>query len=262
LSWEFTTPGGLATTDATHKTGPQSAFNPKNSAMPGGDAKGINDNLQLVIPQDIRIARFEIYSVKNDLSWGVHNPTYVPRLLADAENRVISQFKAANYPAVFSASSTLTYAGSTITFTASTPGTWNFGDGTITNASGNTINYAYANPGVYTVTFTEPGGKSLTRTAYIQVRQNPTLNFTSDVVTGQAPLTVTFSNTSSNTNSVEWWRWQFISTNSATRVDTISSAPVSFTYTNAGTYSVLLRANLSGASNVSITKTNYITVTP
>ncbi|MCX6896682.1 MAG: multiheme c-type cytochrome, partial [Verrucomicrobia bacterium] len=63
-----------------------------------------NDNLQLsYVPQDIWMARFSLYCIYEDQSYGVHNPTYVKSLLADAETRVMNQFISANYPAAFSA---------------------------------------------------------------------------------------------------------------------------------------------------------------
>jgi PKD repeat protein len=105
----------------------------------------------------------------------------------------------------------------------------------------------------------------MTRTAYIQVRESPVLSFTADVTAGLVPLKVTVTNTSTGTTSVDWWRVQFSASpglnDSSTRVETTdASTPVSFTYTNVGIYSVLMRANLAGGGNVQLTKTNYITV--
>jgi len=236
-SWEFTIPGQLATIT---NAGPSSTKQP-------------------ILPQAIRKARFNLYMVEHDGSLGVHNPTYTKFLLADAETNVLSQLS--DIPAAFSANTVLVNTGATVTFAnlnpSATGGVWNFGDGAI--GGGLNATHVYTVPGTYSVTFTETGGSTLTRTAYIKVRENPTLNFTANVVTGPAPLTVTFTNTSTSTADVDWWRWQFNTASSATRLDTPDTV-VSYTYTNAGIYSVSLRANLSGGGNVSTTKTSYITV--
>ena len=65
-AWEYTSPGSLA---AITNTGPSSAD-------------------QLLIPNAIKQARFDLYMVNNDGSYGVHNPGYVPFLIADATNKV------------------------------------------------------------------------------------------------------------------------------------------------------------------------------
>jgi PKD repeat protein len=259
LAWEFTTFGALSVSNSLAAAGPPSAFAWKtNATLPSGT----NDNLQLVIPEDIRRARFNIYMVSHDGSLGVHNPSYVPLLLSDAENRVIGQFQSNNYAAVFSANTNLTFVGTNVVFTnlssSATGGSWDFGD--TTSATGLNPTHAYAAPGIYSVTFTESGGQSLTRTAYIQVRQYPLVTFSANLRSGPVPLTVTFTNTSTGTNDVGWWRWQFNTADSSTRLETPDPSPVSFTYTNAGSFSVLLRANLDGNSNVSSTSNNYVSV--
>ena len=63
LAWEYTTPGGLS------------------SGGPGPDAKE-----QLLIPENIRKARFNLYVVQNDGSISVHNPEYAVTLLSAAED--------------------------------------------------------------------------------------------------------------------------------------------------------------------------------
>jgi nitrate/TMAO reductase-like tetraheme cytochrome c subunit len=63
LAWEYTTPGSLS------------------SGGPGPDAKE-----QLLIPENIRKARFNLYVVQNDGSISVHNPEYAVTLLSAAED--------------------------------------------------------------------------------------------------------------------------------------------------------------------------------
>lgn len=177
LAWEYASPGSLGTKSTNngvkYLTGPPSAY----SYALGSYPSGTNDNLQLnVIPQDIRIARHSLYMIWRDQSLGVHNPTYVKSLLADAENRVANQFAAASYPAYFTGDiliGTNSVAPVTTTFTAPfASGTvnWNFGDpasGSNT-ASGSPAPHTFSTNGFYTVTCTV-GTNSFTRTKYITV---------------------------------------------------------------------------------------------
>ncbi len=238
-SWEYTTIGGLATLT---NAGPASSK-------------------QVLLPAAIRKARYNLYMVFNDSSLGVHNPTYTKFLLADAETNVLSQMT--DVTASFKANTLVGDAPLTVKFTnlcaTATGGNWTFGDGGTTNVLNPT--YVYNTPGTYSVTFTETGGNTLTRPNYIVVRAKPTLSLIADKVTGAAPLTVTFTNTSTAISSVDWYRYTFITTNSATRLDSPDMV-VSYTYTNAGTYSVSLRATVYGGSSTStVTNLNYITVT-
>jgi PKD repeat protein len=73
---------------------------------------------------------------------------------------------------------------------------------------------------------------------------------------GLAPLTVTVTNTSTGITSVDWWRWSF----GSTRVETTLSTPVSYTFTDPGSYAVSLRANLSGGGNSAITSNGFVNV--
>jgi hypothetical protein len=61
LAWEYTTPGGLS------------------SGGPGPNAEE-----QLLIPENIRKARFNLYVVQNDGSFGIHNAPYAVTLLDTA----------------------------------------------------------------------------------------------------------------------------------------------------------------------------------
>jgi PKD repeat protein len=265
MAWEFANPGMLSSPDATHKVGPPSAFNAKFSAIPGGDAKGTNDNLQLQIPQDIRIARFDLYMAYNDQSKGVHNPSYVQALLDDAATRVGNQFPAAN----FTANTLAGFAPLTVKFT-NVGGTgnsynWTFGDGN-SAAIANPTN-VYTTPGIYAVTCTANGTESLTKTNYIRVLNTPTLSFVADQTNVVVGTTVNFSNTSVNTQDVFRWDWypMFGVSGAPSFTAAGNSTTFSYTYTNAGTYSVQLRANCPGGANgnynrLTVTNTAYITV--
>jgi hypothetical protein len=69
LAWEYTTPGGLS------------------SGGPGPNAAE-----QQLIPENIRKARFNLYVVLNDGSFGVHNGLYATDLLDAAEDWIYDEF--------------------------------------------------------------------------------------------------------------------------------------------------------------------------
>ena len=129
---------------------------------------------------------------------------------------------------------------------------WNFGDGNtsvLQNPS-----HLYTSVGSYTVTLQPSSPYALaTYTNYITVTgPAPVANFTSDVASGNIPLTVNFTDTS--TNSPTSWLWNFGDGNTST------SQNPSHTYTSVGSYTVTLTATNTGGSNQNI-KTNYITAT-
>ena len=75
VSWEYTTPGGL--TWQTNSSGWVTSWalvKPVN--FTGPNAAG-----QSSIPDNIKKARFDLYLVLNDGSFGVHNPYFAQRLL-------------------------------------------------------------------------------------------------------------------------------------------------------------------------------------
>ncbi|MFA5212511.1 MAG: PKD domain-containing protein, partial [Methanoregula sp.] len=80
----------------------------------------------------------------------------------------------------------------------------------------------------------------------------PIASFTSNVQTGTAPLTVTFTDTSANTPTS--WLWDFGDNSTAITQN------VTHTYTTAGTYTVNLTAT-NGKGMNTITRLGYITVT-
>jgi PKD repeat protein/methionine-rich copper-binding protein CopC len=82
----------------------------------------------------------------------------------------------------------------------------------------------------------------------------PVTNFTADVVLDYAPLTVQFTDTSTENPSA--WEWDF---NNDGLIDSTSQNPT-WTYITPGTYTVKLTASNEKGSN-SVIKTDYITVT-
>jgi PKD repeat protein len=133
---------------------------------------------------------------------------------------------------------------------------WSFGDGG-TSALQNP-SHIYTAEGTYTVTLiaSKPGSTDTEiKIAYITVSAPApavVANFTADVVSGDAPLTVNFTDTSSG--SPVTWLWDFGDTSSSTLQNPIHE------YSSAGTYTVTLTASKPGSSDDEV-KTNYITVT-
>ncbi len=171
-----------------------------------------------------------------------------------------------NYITVTAAPPTADFAGAplvgtaplTVTFTDASSGEitaylWNFGDGitsTVQNPS-----HTYTAAGVYTVSLTVsgPGGSdSLTRTDYITVNEPPPVaDFFGAPLTGAAPLTVIFTNTS--TGAITSYLWDF-----GDGITSTLPGP-DHTYAAPGLYTVSLTVSGPGGSD-SLTRTDYITV--
>jgi len=134
---------------------------------------------------------------------------------------------------------------------------WNFGDGGTSTAQNPSHTYTAA--GTFTVTQTVTnscGSDQLVRTNYITVTtppcNPPVADFVGSPTSGDYPLTVNFTDLS--TNSPTSWSWNFGDAGTSTAQNP------SHTYTSAGTYTVTLTATNSCGSDGE-TKTNYITVT-
>jgi PKD repeat protein len=114
---------------------------------------------------------------------------------------------------------------------------WNFGDGQTSNSQNPSITYTVA--GNYTITLKAIGdGGEATATKVINVSPpaKPIASFTTSRLVGIAPLTVRFSNTSTNSSS---YLWDFGNGQTSTAV-----APPDVTYV-AGTYTIRLTARNS-----------------
>jgi YD repeat-containing protein len=172
------------------------------------------------------------------------------------ESRRSTYIGPAGVMAAFNANPVSGTAPLTVTFTnASQPSDaitaylWKFGDGytsTITNPV-----YSYL-PGYYTVTLTAWNGvysDTITKTRLITATVKA--NFTASPVTGTAPLTVTFTNTSQPVNGITSYLWNF-----GDGVTSTITNPVK-TYAP-GYYTVTLTA-WSGSLKDVITRTRLIT---
>ena len=130
---------------------------------------------------------------------------------------------------------------------------WDFGDGT--NSTLQNPSHPYTTAGVYSIRLSVSNtcGDSpfFIRTNYINVGQVPVANFTANPNTGCLPMTVQF--TDSSTNQPTLWNWSFGD-------GTFSNLPNPVnTYSVAGTYTVSLNASNSCGSNQSV-RTAYITI--
>ncbi len=131
---------------------------------------------------------------------------------------------------------------------------WDFGDGT-TSSEANP-DHAYVESGTFTVTLTVTGESAtdtLTIEDFITVDPSPlAAGFTADVVKGNAPLAVQFSDTS--TGAPISWSWNFGDGGSDTARNPAHA------YTVPGTYTVSLVASDAEGSDA-IGKYGYIVVT-
>jgi hypothetical protein len=85
VAWEYTTPGGLIW--QTNQSGTVTGWIQLDAVnFNGPDAAG-----QALIPDNIKRARFNLYLVLNDGSFGVHNPFFAIDLLDAAENWVTQE---------------------------------------------------------------------------------------------------------------------------------------------------------------------------
>ena len=132
--------------------------------------------------------------------------------------------------------------------------TWDFGDGT-TSLFAN-ISHTYTTGGDYTVSLmvTSLGGcaDTVTKTNLIHVADGPAVSFSQTNTSGCAPLSIQFTNTSTNYDSCVWFFGDGTSSTAANPIHT---------YSNSGRYSVILQCWGSSGCSRSLTKTNLVTVT-
>ncbi len=157
----------------------------------------------------------------------------------------------------FSGTPTLGAVPLAVTFTDSstnspTSWSWSFGD---TNTSTlQSPSHTYTTVGLFTVALTATnryGSNTNTKSNYINVGNPPVANFSGTPTSGNAPLSVTF--TDSSTNSPTSWSWNFGDSSTSTAQNP------SHSYTAAGKYTVALTATNRYGSNTK-TQTNYIVV--
>jgi len=153
-----------------------------------------------------------------------------------------------------------------VTFTDQSTGTsplsyaWDFTNDGVNDSTTRNPSFTYSAAGTYTVRLTATnavGSDTETKTGYIIVNPvvAPVAAFVSDKQSGTAPLTVKFTDQSTGTAPLTY-AWDF--TNDGVN-DSTTQSP-SFTYSDAGTYTVRLTASNAAGSDAEI-KTGHITVT-
>lgn len=130
---------------------------------------------------------------------------------------------------------------------------WDFGDGDTSTSQNPSHSYTFI--GVYTVALTatnDQGSDTETKADYIVVGVAPAADFSGTPTSGDAPLTVDFTDLS--TGDVTDWLWDFGDGGS----DVIPNA--THVYAAAGTYTVALTVTGPAGTDTE-TKVDYITVT-
>ncbi|MBN2279735.1 MAG: cellulase family glycosylhydrolase [Candidatus Marinimicrobia bacterium] len=131
---------------------------------------------------------------------------------------------------------------------------WNFGDGDVSNEQN--PSHTYQTSGDFSVTLTisdNHGNDSITKNNYISVDfEKPEADFSADITTGTAPLTIHFSNHTQG--EVTTWRWNF---GDGTTSD--EAAP-DHLYSEAGSFTVSLTATGPGGRDTKVIN-DYITLT-
>ncbi|AKB29120.1 cell surface protein [Methanosarcina siciliae T4/M] len=166
----------------------------------------------------------------------------------------------------FTASPTSGDAPLTVQFTDESTGSptswaWDFENDGIIDSTNQNPSFTYTSAGNYTVNLTVAnagGSDSEVKTDYIVVNEPlpepPVADFTATPTSGDAPLTVNFTDASNGT--VSSYAWDF---DNDGNVDSEDENP-SYTYETEGTYSVNLTVTNEDGSDSEL-KTDYITVT-
>ena len=119
---------------------------------------------------------------------------------------------------------------------------WDFGTGDMSTDADPT--YVFANGGVYTVSLTVTDGGGLTSTATVDITVNgaPVAIASADVVSGNVPLSVNFTGSSStdDNNDIVSYEWDFGTGDMSTDADP------SYVFATAGVYSVSLTVTDGG----------------
>ncbi|HEY3360701.1 MAG TPA: PGF-pre-PGF domain-containing protein [Methanosarcina sp.] len=176
------------------------------------------------------------------------NLTVTNDVSSDSMLKTITVIKATAPVADFTSNSTTGPRPLSVAFTDTSTGlpafwAWDFGDGN-KSAAQNPV-HEYSSDGVYSVTLTvenSKGSNSTQKINYITVStQPPSSNFLSNTTSGNIPLTVQFTDTS--TGSPALWNWNFGDGSTSTEQNP------KHTYFSAGTYGInLVVSNVAGTS--------------
>ncbi len=151
-------------------------------------------------------------------------------------------------------------SGNTVTFTNTTSPlsgntySWDFGDGSSASTDIHP-SHTFPSSGSYTVILSvitpNCGTKTISHT--IQLQNAPAANFSGTPTSGCSPLTVQFTDLSTNTPTA--WSWSFPGGSPSSS----TSQNPSITYANPGNYTVILTAS-NGAGSTTKTIADYISV--
>ena len=132
---------------------------------------------------------------------------------------------------------------------------WSFGDGETSRNKETTHTYALSGNYKVSLTCTNAFGSStLSYPDYIRATGNPSASFLVNVLQGEKPLEVKFTDTSSpGSYEILGWTWAFGDGTVSTEQNP------THTYSEAGTYSVTLTLNTT-KGEVKVEKADYITV--
>ncbi len=163
---------------------------------------------------------------QNPTNTYLNDGTYSVKLVVRDLNGCQDSLTRTNYIALdhptadFFVSQAILCPGTTATFTDNSSGRfpmvnwiWNFGDGTPPSYSQNPT-HTYTNPGTYAVTLIATDGitcsDTITKSTFITVYVPPTASFVYTPSTGCDPLTVSFTDASSNgTGNIVNYAWDF-----------------------------------------------------
>ncbi|MCK9331128.1 MAG: DUF3344 domain-containing protein, partial [Candidatus Cloacimonetes bacterium] len=204
---------------------------------------------------------FKYYDVKSALQDGTNELGVICDGYQNLAVAILEVTKETASNAGFAATPVSGPAPLTVRFNDTSTGTpaswlWDFGDGT--NSTEQHPAHTYTAEGNYTVSLTVSnslGTDTEARTDYISVGAlvlAPVAAFSANTTSGDAPLTVRF--TDESTNAPTAWVWDFGDGKTSTEQNP------SHTYEARGTYTVTLTAANYGGSDT-VTKTDYITAT-
>jgi PKD repeat protein len=147
--------------------------------------------------------------------------------------------------------------GGKVNFTNTSVGattySWDFGDGTTSTDTNPTHNYTA--DGIYTTTLTAANncGTVVSTAATVVIQTPPNAGFTVTGNTGCAPLTATFTNTSSSNATDFLWQFPGGEPSSSTQPNP------TIVYATPGTYNAVLTAS-NGAGSTTATQTNIVVI--
>ena len=139
---------------------------------------------------------------------------------------------------------------------------WDFDNNGVVDSTQKDPSYTYSSAGTYSVklTVTGPGGSDYElKENYISITEGiplPVAAFSSDKNSGLAPLSVTF--TDASTNSPTEWKWEYKNYNGVWTQFSTAQSPT-YSFTTPGTFDIRLTATNGGGSGVE-TKTHFIAV--